>query len=360
MDIEKKYLFLPYNIEDYGLIKELLHRKINIDIATFEGVGLAGKDISYVCNRKPLCKHIYSFNYIKHNEYDYVIISNSVDKLKSKEIYFKFKKWLSSLKARILYFGDDSELRRLFSSEVSHSNIVKEMKSFINVEPQLASSLDMISTPIVYVGGLIEMVDTFDISVQLRRMMEDIGYKVSLVTTNLYSKLISAHSYPKEFMNKMYEVDEQILKLNQYVSGIEKVDSPDLIILHIPKGMMRYSTHCHNSFGIYTSMISKVLPPDYLIISLPNNVTSTISIDKMNTYFKKELSKSIDAINVSNAYIDINTKSIPSINNPLYLEEEKINKVIKECGNQPMLLLNMNENKSIRILSHNIIQKLSG
>ena len=150
MDTEKKYLLLPYDTGDYGLIKAMVSQDINVKIASFRGVGLIGKDVSYVCNRRPLDKIIHSFDDIKNDKFDYVIISNSVDKLKEKEIYSVFKKWINVLDSVILYFGEDRNIRKLVPK--SQSNVAQEIKKILKLESQLGNTLSKVSAPIVYVG----------------------------------------------------------------------------------------------------------------------------------------------------------------------------------------------------------------
>ena len=63
---------------------------------------------------------------------------------------------------------------------------------------------------------------------------------------------------------------------------------------------------------------------------------------------------------ISNAYFYISNKVAAPIGKPIYLREEVIRKVIKQLADQPMLVLNMmNENKSIKDLANDIIEKLS-
>ena len=332
---EKRCLFYPYNDKTYGLVKGLLMKDIYVDIIASKGSGLVNKDMAYSVNKSKINKVVKSIEEIQYKNYDTLIISSYAN-----------------------YTICESEILELIKN-IKKENI-DEIETIIKRYGELNLPLYNPKVPVIYIGGLLESIDSFDISLQIKLAMEKLDYKISLITNETDGKLFGTINYPKSFMGINESPVDQILSINRWVQAIDYVEKPDIILMDIPKGMIKYSDSFHNSFGIYAYMIAQAILPDYIILTLPPTIIAKEYIDGLNKYFETKLGKEIDVFNVTNAIYDIGAGVTDIIDKPLYIPEVDIDEVILENKKDNDLnLVNLNRKENIDIIANNVIEKFS-
>jgi peptide maturation system protein (TIGR04066 family) len=361
---EKKYLFYSYSDKTYGLIKGLLMKDIYVDIIASKGSVLVNKDMAYSVNRSPMNKVVKSIEEIEYKNYDIFIISSYTNYTICEGEILELIKNAKKENIEIIYLGLDEEINKLLKSCEKGSlydlKNIDEIETIIKRYGELNLPIYNSKVPVVYIGGLLESIDSFDISLQIKLAMEKLDYKISLITTETDGKLFGAINYPKNFMGRDESPVEQILSINRWVQAIDYVEKSDIILMDIPKGMIKYSDSFHNSFGIYTYMIAQSISPDYLILTLPPTIIAKEYIDELNKYFKNILGGKIDIFNVTNAIYDIGVGVTDIIDRPLYLPEVDIDKMILENkADNDLNLVNLNRKENIDIIVSNIIKKFS-
>ncbi|MBU5425173.1 hypothetical protein KQI41_02010 [Tissierella pigra] len=360
---KKRYLFYPYSHKDYGLVKVLLLYSEDIDITAPYGTGLVNKDISYVVNRGELGKVVQAIEPIEYSNYDTLIISSHINLELCKDELLLIIDRCKKEKIEIVYLGKNEEIKTILREyELYISYDLEDINHIEKVTArykELNLPIYIPKVPVVYVGGLIETIDSFDISLRLKLELEKLDYNVALITKEADGKLFGSHFYPDGFMGNNEFPENQIMLLNRLVQAIDYVEKPDIIIMDIPKGMMRYSDSFYNSFGIYTYMIAQTLPPDYFILTIPYIMADREYIDNINQYFKNLVGKNIDTINITNSIHDTGSDDDAS-DIPLYTSENNIEQIIfKNRDNDGINLTNLNQKENVNILINNIIERFS-
>lgn len=360
----RKYLLYPYNDQSYGLAKGLFLNDENIDIIAPIGTGLVDKDMAYSVNRNEMKKIVKSIKEIEYKNYDTLIISSHISYKLCRNEILEIINHAKKENMEINYLGEDEEVIKLLESYDKYSSDsfenIKEIKTMINRYNQLNLPLYNPKTPIVYIGGLLETIDSFDIALQMKLTMEKLGYKVALITKELDGRFFGATDYPKTFMNRDESIENQILSINRWIRAIDYIEKPDIILMDIPKGMMQYSNSFYNTFGIYTYMIAQTIPLDYLILTIPQTVVVKEYIEEIDQYFKNTIGIGIDVLNITNAIYDIGIDATDAIDKPLYTSEKDIDEMILENkDNYELNLTNLNIQENIAIVTNNIIGKFS-
>lgn len=364
MTSRRKYLLYPYSDQIYGLAKGLLLNDENIDIMAPIGTGLVDKDMAYAVNRNEMKKIVKSIKEIEYKNYDTLIISSHICYRLCKNEILEIISYSKKENIDIIYLGEEEEINKILESYDKYSSDsfknIKEIKAMINRYNQLNLPLYNPKTPIVYIGGLLETIDSFDIALQMKLTMEKLGYKVALITKETDGRFFGATDYPKTFMNRDESIENQILSINRWIQAIDYIEKPDIILMDIPKGMMQYSNSFYNTFGIYTYMIAQTIPPDYLILTIPQTVVVKEYIEEIDQYFKNTIGKNIDVLNITNAIYDIGIDATDTIDKPLYISENDIDEMIIENRDSYGLnLTNLNREENIAIVTNNIIGKFS-
>jgi len=206
------------------------------------------------------------------------------------------------------------------------------------------------STPIIFVGGLIEDANNY-VLLSMATKFKNQGYKVSAVCEKSDCKLYNFHIQPAFLKSKEYSEVEKITKYNQLINCIEELDNPDVILIQIPGGMMKYNNILTNDFGVYAYLISQAIQPDYFICctmygSFPSEFSSKISED-----FSYKFGFEINCIHMSNKMLDYQESLQQRKLCFLQYSHSKVNNAVDACNyedNIPVFnLLNESDNENM-------------
>ncbi|EJO5348230.1 TIGR04066 family peptide maturation system protein [Clostridium botulinum] len=161
-----------------------------------------------------------------------------------------------------------------------------------------------ISTPVIFVLGVSERTNKFEIQVSLRENLLKMGYKVSQVGSRGYCELLGFHSFP-EFMynNALSEVDK-IIQFNHFIKYIELAEKPDIILIGIPGGTVPFNNQFNNNFGIFAYEVSQALLPDVTVVSILNKGSNEEYFRMLPNCFKYKFGYDIDYYNLANYEVD--------------------------------------------------------
>lgn len=130
------------------------------------------------------------------------------------------------------------------------------------------------------------------------------GLEPILIGSRPYSEMVGCISFPTfMFGNKLTEANK-IIEFNHFVKNIEIEESPDLIIIGIPGGILPYNNSIHSNFGITAFEVAQSISPDYCILSLFYNSYSKVYIKQMEDLFSARFNSNLDMINITNKRID--------------------------------------------------------
>lgn len=162
-----------------------------------------------------------------------------------------------------------------------------------------------IETPIVLVCGLLESTGKLKFLLNLKKIVEKEGYKISAIGTRDYCEMLDMYSFPKFMTNKIREVDK-IVAFNNYVRHIEYIDKPDLILIGIPGGVNTYSQEIFSDFGMMACEVLRAVKPDCSVLCTPCYLADLLEVEMSIKEIEGRLGINIDYILMDNKIICAN------------------------------------------------------
>lgn len=186
--------------------------------------------------------------------------------------------------------------------------------------------LKNLSVPIIFVGGLLPELDTKEVFLLTIKLFKDSDYKVSALGEAYELNILGYHSYKKYFNDATKNEKEKIIAIGEYINNIIVSEVPDIFIIQIPGGIMRYNEFINNDFTIQAFMLCQVLSPDYFLCCMHSDVVDQTFVDYLNEMVRYKFGFDIDYIHISNVkpdyfYISSMNKFSYTYYNMKYIDE---------------------------------------
>lgn len=155
---------------------------------------------------------------------------------------------------------------------------------------------------VVVMSSLFANSDDFNALCLLRNEFVDKGYNVTVVSTSRYAKMAGFCRFPLEIIENRVAMQSAVMSINNYFSSIEEHYAPDIILLHLCNGMLKYSDICHEDFGVVAFAISQSISSDYSKLSIPISEIDVISKEnfhQIENFIKYRFGFQLDAVMVS-------------------------------------------------------------
>jgi len=166
-----------------------------------------------------------------------------------------------------------------------------------NAQVSPEDKLAYIPVPIITVMGQGQQCNKFDIQLGLRRTLQKRGYKVSQVGTKRYSAAFGFCGLPA-FPD--FPLWKKILLYNRFFADIVRKESPDVLIVGIPGGIMPIDKYNQELFGETAIAVSRSLSPDVSILSMYLSQVEDNFLNDMTNYAKYALGTTLDFFHMSN------------------------------------------------------------
>lgn len=304
------------------------------------GLGLVGRDASAADNRKPMGITVKGSIRNLLDEFDVLLITSGNEKDEiHKRSYENMLIGIENKKDIICAMSISEDKLEEISLRSQQANIsfqycnsrVKNASAF-NCNQQQAVTLYTPSVPVIFIGGLVDQANNYEILLSTSDKLKQQGYKVSAICEKSECELFGFHAHPNFFMgNDISEIDK-IIEFNKFVQHIELWEHPDVILIQIPGGMMKYNNILTNDFGIYAYLISQAIQPDYFICCTVYGFFSKEFSSLISNDFYYKFGFRIDCFHMSNMMMDIQEsiekKQLCFLRNP----HDNINKVVKSCN----------------------------
>jgi peptide maturation system protein (TIGR04066 family) len=361
--INRKIVLYPFSDQTYGLTSLLLDKNIEIIPTVSSGSSYIGNTIGYAVNRKDDRASIKDVTIIDEVLVDCVFLSGQTNfDLHYKNIEYICKRCAS--KGMILiYQGVDKKTLELIELYCKPNHYLELLRNNIEIDIQRdkedCSFVD-INIPVIYVGGLIESNDSFENSIMLKNAFEQLGYCGLVVSSNRDIEIVEGYVVPDFFMTTQYLPEEQLSKMVTWFTAIINMKHPDVIIVDLPKGLLTYNKRINNTFGIYSIMLSLILNPDFLIVSVNNYELTENELYKYNNYFMKRLGKEVDVFHLSNRYFKVYDADYSVPTRPLFIKHNKLTNFIDSFNlDSTIKLMDLASNENINVVRDKIIEKFS-
>ncbi len=166
------------------------------------------------------------------------------------------------------------------------------------------SEIFNLNTPVIFVLGMAERTNKFEVQLALRKRLMKEGYKVSQIGTKAYCELFGFHSMPDFMYGNSLSESEKITLFNHYVKKMEKEEKPDVIIIGLPGGTMKFNNKYTSHYGITSYEISQAVVPDAVIYSVLYEEYKPAFFNNLCTSLQYKLGFEVDCFNISNYQFD--------------------------------------------------------
>jgi len=167
-----------------------------------------------------------------------------------------------------------------------------------------SEKINSITTPVVFVGGLLAEADTTEVVLALLKRLQKDNLSVMTISCHHILDIFGAYNIGGILFNKEITEPKKILTLNSLIRNLEHHTRPDVILIEAPDAVIRYSNNAPNGMGIYSYMLCQAVQPDYFICCVPYQFATNKMIEKINDDLRVRLGASMFAIHVSNVQVD--------------------------------------------------------
>ncbi|TYQ14966.1 UNVERIFIED_CONTAM: peptide maturation system protein (TIGR04066 family) [Acetivibrio alkalicellulosi] len=242
--------------------------------------------------------------------------------------------------------------------EVQYNGMIEEDVICYDI-PFEHECIHEINTPVVFILGIGEKTNKFEIQLSLRENISKMGYRISQIGSRACCEFLGFHSFPHfMYSNKVTETNKIVL-FNHYIKNIEMTEQPDLIIIGIPGAIMPVSNTLTNRFGVLAFEVSQAVKPDSTIISCHYQEYLEKYFIELEKFAKYRLGCSTDCFNIANSVLDYSQS--PDLNKTDYviLPSSYVDKKISPYKKYNQKIFNILNKKDNQDMSEYIIDLLS-
>lgn len=365
---KNKVLVYPYDLEFCAVIrhKELLKDYEVAALVSPRGWGMTGKDAATADNGDELGIMVSNDFEGNLDLCDTVLFCESVRALEFESVLMpKILKALEHKKNIIMTIPLDREKYDLVSQKCAESGVdfkcfgvAREPENFEEIPTQSEIMYDM-GTPVIFVLGMGERTNKFEVQLSLRDNIEKMGYKVSQVGTRQYCELLGFHSIPSFMYSKKISETNKIVLFNHFIKSIEMEEKPDLIIIGIPGGVMAYTNKLTNRFGVLAYEICQAVTPDSAVLACHYDEPSNDFFINLKESIRYKLGCIINCFSIANTIFDWNNSKDWSKISYLSVTSKFVDENMRKFIPKGEAFFNVLNTKDARKMSEHIIDLLS-
>lgn len=216
-----------------------------------------------------------------------------------------------------------------------------------------------IPVPVISILGDGKFSDKFRIQLKLQQILVSKGYKVLSFTAKEFGEFIGMKMLPKFIFERMALTDK-IVALNHYLYQIVHSQSPDLILISAPGGVLPISPQFVDDYGEYSIVISNAAVPDIAIRSLYYNLYDKEFFMNDIISMKYKLNATIEYYNISRTSL-VYPPSLMDYLGFVSIDKDKITRLIENLSKEltECIVFDSNNDTHINVIAEDILNKLS-
>ncbi len=236
-----------------------------------------------------------------------------------------------------------------YVDNISHGNYLQEQRKLLPIQ-----------TPVVAVTSFDEECSKLQVQLGVKNALEEQGLKVSYISSKPFGELLGFHSFPSKAFLRQLEIDDQCKFLNHYISSIEQIEDPDIILIGIPGGFTPVDEEYLNGCGLLHSLISFAVNFDFLISLIPCSGLTTEYILHTCNRAKQLMSGYPDMLGLSHIKIDPTVFADQHlVNEKDIYDQTKIQSMITEYQQKGILVYDAASSEFYKKAAEQIITKLT-
>lgn len=336
--MKRKAIIFPYNSECAPIMRnrELLVEHDIVACISPVGYGLLGKDAAFAYGGDNTGM-IVSDRGIDEIDFEDLLICKSSSDFTA--IIIPQIEAAAKRGKKIIFMYDLEEEYRKKVEDIcskNHVNITVKTNRIMNVSKlaEHENEIIPISVPVIFVAGVIENTNKFDVQLGLRSFLQKKGYKVSQIGTKEYCELFGFHAVPQFMFTNEISETEKIVFFNRVCKSIEIQEKPDVFLIGIPGATMVFNEVITNKFGITAYEMSNAVRSDAAIMCVPYEGYDASLLKMIQTSSKYKFDMQVDCFNMANKHFDAARskaeKILLFITTSIELVDERIQELNKE------------------------------
>lgn len=205
----------------------------------------------------------------------------------------------------------DQEQESMLNSTIPMNQRIE--KSNFKYEKQLKKEIYDIDTPVVYVAGLSEEVNSVRQLVELKEAFEKRGYRIAIFSEAKEIEIFKDGYWlwmmSNEYKTEVSQVDK-IFLANQYVKKIELEAQYDLLLIGVMKGTVVWNRKIVEDFGMNAYSISRAVKSDSILLNIFWGSYNAEALQNIGKEVSKIIGDDVDFYNISNKIISYEESEI--------------------------------------------------
>ncbi|WP_034847108.1 TIGR04066 family peptide maturation system protein [Ruminiclostridium josui] len=365
--MKSKYntMIYPFDIDSVSLIRhnDIVEDYTFVHAVSPNGWGLTGKDAGCADDGEPTGLIVESdFNKALEDCDTVIFVTSSIELDFINNVYPKIIKAAESSKNIVCAIKLEEETL-LKVSEICSKNdkffkyLIDDHKASKNL---LLEKIFKVDVPIIFVAGLCEQTNKFEVQLNIRKNLMKMGYKVSQIGTRNYCDLMGFHSFPQFMFEKDFYEWEKVTLFNYYVRKIEIEEEPDVIVIGIPGTTIPFNETFPSKFGILAYMVSQAVTPDVTVLTtLYQKGFSKEYFDLMSKVHENKFGYSIDCYNIANSIFNSEYSRLVEKMQFVTLDYKFISEKIKSYSNLQTPVFNILDKNDGKRMTEFLVNKLS-
>ena len=320
----------PVFADTLPVVRYLLKYRTDLEIIELlspPGSCCCGKDASVLDNREPLGVIVRSSEETEFASWDalYLLQHKGFNLTTDKNCQIVYAALIENAKKNKKSVVDFTHITGLCDSReqiVERTTIqpsLYERKSF--------GSLERIRTFQIFIGGIVETENTFEVFLKLYGELSK-SFRIAAFSSSKNAPICGAVSLGDVLYDNMLSENQKVYALESIIKESCKAKRADMVLMQLDEPLMPFNEMQTNGFGIMPFLVSKVVEPDYFICCLPYGYSSSSFLKECETGLIGCLGFSPDRWHLSNVMLDntmvSNAYDMNMIHIPIHMVEDEI------------------------------------
>lgn len=302
--------FFPALPNTLPIIRSIIREKKNYSLTTllsFPGFGLGDRDAGFLDLRDSVGLTIQTELSADNNNWECLLVADHQDDM-NKEYNDSYT--LQMMISAMCLHKDVKCAKRLSSSEcntcISIAKINNCNFTYLPHEEETRyktiGPLERLHSFYILFGSITYDAQSLDACLNCFEELSKVYRAVSLSTDE--NPLLCGVKSLFPIIHATFSETEKVYGMNQFFANIERTSHPELIFIHTKEPVLAFDDVVPNGFGLVPYMLSKAIPTNLFICSLPYLYCNPVFADNLNNGCMNQNGYPIDGIIASNMLID--------------------------------------------------------
>lgn len=131
-----------------------------------------------------------------------------------------------------------------------------------------SKKLRKVTCPVISILGDGENCDKFSLILSVKKVLEDKGYSVLVISGNPLARLFNCDVLPDFLYADDISLPLKVKRANSFICDLAEQKLPDIILISCPSGIMTLNDYEHNYFGEISYVLSNAIISDYGVLCI--------------------------------------------------------------------------------------------